>query len=73
MDKKKTDKPAPAKPKKVKKPKPDYIYDGNVICRNCEDDNTEIRNGDLICKNCGYIIKGVVICGIIGVVLYFFM
>jgi len=61
------------KKKVVKKTKPDYIYDGNINCPSCDSESTEINKGDLKCLNCGYIIKGIVIVGIVGIFLTIFL
>jgi ribosomal protein S27E len=66
MGKKKTE-----KTEKKPKPKKEYIYDNNVKCPNCEEFDTEFKNGELICKVCKHIISGIVISGTIFAALYF--
>ena len=61
------------KKKVVKKTKPDYIYDGNIKYENCDDFNTEINKGVFKCLNCGYIVKGIIIVGVIGIFLAIFL
>jgi|JFJP01.1.fsa_nt_gi predicted amidophosphoribosyltransferase len=62
------------KSKSKDKQKKEIIYDGNLVCPNCDSTETEIKDSNFFCKVCKTPISGTITFLIIlGITLYFFL